>query len=56
MKPEKNRSTPPLFRACLAELKKIDVGSWFNRTNKSPQRSYKNETITTLKEVLELFE
>jgi len=50
-------STPVLVSSLsLAELKKIDVGSWFDRTNKSTQRSYVNETIPTLEEVFELFE
>ncbi|HEV8367893.1 MAG TPA: glycerophosphodiester phosphodiesterase family protein [Pyrinomonadaceae bacterium] len=40
----------------LAELKQVDVGSWFNRTQKRSTSDFSGEKIPTLEEVFELFE
>ena len=40
----------------LAELKQVDVGSWFNRTQKRSTSDFSGEKIPTLEEVFQLFE
>ena len=39
-----------------AELKSIDVGSWFARKKNLPSGSFANETVPTLRELFTLFE
>jgi len=40
----------------LAELKQVDVGSWFSHTQKRKTSDFSGEKIPTLEEVFELFE
>jgi glycerophosphoryl diester phosphodiesterase len=39
-----------------AELRQVDVGSWFNQTHRSRTVDFSGERIPSLDEVLELFE
>src|SRR4030095_556385 len=46
----------PVADLSYTEIRQVDVGSWFNRTQQASQTDFSAERIPSLDEVLELFE